>query len=159
MTMLNCRHSPRIFVAACAMTLTLLAGCNQPTLFPNPDPALRKSNKEFAADAATRFPYKANAPRVFESKARAQVVYDLNRIEVVNFTGRDWDNVEVWVNRQYVCFVPRMENGKLKEIHYPMLYNELGKTFPLNNKVEQVKTVELYCNGTMYQLTTHPDDF
>ncbi len=147
-----------VAVTAGLISIMSLAGCNQPTMFANPDPALRKSNKEFAADAATRFPYKANAPHAQEPKARAQVVIDLHRIEVVNFTGRDWTDVEVWVNRQYVCYVPRMENGKLKEIHYPMLYNELGKTFPFDSRIARVETIELYHDGTVYQVTFHPAD-
>jgi hypothetical protein len=140
-----------------AGALLALAGCSQPTLFANPDPNLRKSVPELKQDSATRFPYKSTAPHAFEPKARALVGYDLHRIEVVNFSDEDWSDVEVWINRQYVCHVPKLESRKLKEVHYPMLFNELGQSLPFRKTV--VRSVELYRNGTMYQVVCHPVDY
>ncbi len=137
--------------------MSVLAGCSQPTMFANPDPALRKTVPQLREDAATRFPYRFDAPRAVEPKARALVGYDLRRVEVLNFSGEDWSDVEVWVNREYVCHVPKMEDRKLKEIHYPMLYNELGQSLPFNKTV--VTSVEIYRNGTMYQIACRPVDF
>jgi hypothetical protein len=147
----------RSVAVALAAGLMAIAGCSQPTMFANPDPSLRKSVPELKEDSATRFPYKADAPRALEPKARALVGYDLHRVEVLNFTGEDWSDVEVWVNREYVCYVPKMESRKLKEIHYPMLYNELGQSLPFSKSL--VRTVEIYRNGTMYQIACHPVDF
>src|ERR1043165_6030897 len=94
----------KLTIAADVIGLAL-AGCEaQPTLFPNPDPELRLSCKQLAADASQRFPYRANLPHASEPRARAQVAYELKRIEIVNFSDQDWENVEVWVNRKYVCF-------------------------------------------------------
>ena len=147
----------RSVAAVVTAGLLAVAGCSQPTMFANPDPNLRKSVPELKLDSAKRFPYKADAPHALEPKARALVGYDLHRVEVVNFSDEDWSDVEVWVNRQYVCHVPRMQSRQLKEIHYPMLFNELGQSLPFSKSL--VKTVEIYRNGTMYQITSHPVDF
>jgi len=147
-----------IAMVACSVGMLGAAGCNgQPTLFANPDPNLRKTVPEWKADAANRFPYKAEAPHAAEPKARAQVGYDLHRIEVVNISEEDWTEVEVWVNRQYVCYIPKMESRKLKEVHFPMLFNELGKSFPMQKNY--VRTVELYREGKMYQIACSSADF
>ncbi len=87
--------------AAAFVVLTLLGVwvcTDRPTIFDNPDPNLRLSSSELRGDALARFPYKEEAPKASEIKARAQVAYQLNRMEVVNFSDVDWDNVEVWVN-------------------------------------------------------------
>jgi hypothetical protein len=136
--------------------LLSVAGCNQPTLFANPDPNLRKNIPELKADAAKRFPYKANVPHAFEPKARAQVGYDLHRVEVVNFSNEDWSNVEVWVNCQYVCHIPVMQSRQLKQLGYKMLINDLGQHFPEDITVWRV---ELYRNGTMYRVISHPGEY
>ncbi len=138
----------------------MVGGCTgRPTLFPNPDPSLRKTSTEFSADAARRFPYKSDAPHAVEERARAQVAYGLNRLELVNFSEQAWEDVEVWVNRKYVCHLPRVEDRKLKEIHFPMLYDESGQYFPFDNKKMRVETVEVFRDGTMYSLTVKPSDY
>lgn len=143
-----------------ALAALLAAGCaDRPTLVPNPDPNLRKTRSELSADAAQRFPYKANAPRSFEPRARAQVGYVVNRLEIVNFSGQDWQDVEVWVNGRYVCHVPRMEDRQLKEVHFPMLYDEDGRTFPTDNRRQRVEKVELYRDGTLYSIVCRPRDW
>jgi hypothetical protein len=150
----------RLTTAFLAASVALLVGCQgRPTLFPNPDPTLRKTSTQLAADAARRFPYKAEAPHETAVNARAQVAYSLNRLEVVNFSGEEWTDVEVWVNRKYVCHVPKMEDRKLKEVHFPMLYDETGAYFPFDNKQTRVETVELFRDGTVYSLTVKPTDY
>src|SRR5438445_5411093 len=139
-----------------ALALAAVCGCtDRPTIFDNPDPNLRLSSSELRGDALARFPYKEEAPKAHEIKARAQVAYQLNRMEVVNFSEADWDDVEVWVNHKYVCHVPKMQRGQLKEIHFPMLFDEKGNSFPMNsNKGEMlVRSVEILRDGKMYQLT------
>jgi hypothetical protein len=152
-----------VAIAWTAVALTIssaLVGCQgRPTLFANPDPSLRKTSTEFAADSAKRFPYKQAVPRVREEKARAQAAYDLNRLEVVNFSGKDWEGVEVWVNRKYVCYVPKLEDRKLKEVHFPMLFDESGKYFPMDNKRVRVEKVELFHAGVMHEVIVHNADF
>jgi hypothetical protein len=144
-----------------AVGLIVAGGCmDRPTIFDNPDPNLRLSTSELRGDALDRFPYKAEAPKEREIKARAQVGYMYNRLEVVNFSESNWENVEVWVNRKYVCHVPKMESRKLKEIHFPMLFDEKGKSFPMNSNKgkELVRSVEVYRDGKMYQLAVEAVD-
>jgi hypothetical protein len=129
-----------------------VAGCNQPTVFQNPDPQLRHTLSDFRADAQRRFPYKFDTPRVREDQARAQIEYGLNRLDVVNFSGSDWHDVEVWVNRQYVCYVPVMEDRKLKRIDFPMLMDLYGVHFPLDNRKEVVRSVELLKDGQFHEV-------
>ena len=135
-------------------------GCEgRPTLFANPDPALRHTSTEFAADSARRFPYDQAAPHGTETKCRAQAAYMLNRLEIVNFTGRDWNDVDVWVNQEYVCHVPKMEDRKLKEVHFPMLYNDRGEHFPMGTGKEIVRKVEVCRDGKFYDVVVHNADF
>jgi hypothetical protein len=156
----------KISLRRCAASFAVLSllgiwGCtDRPTIFDNPDPNLRLSTSELRGDALARFPYKEEVPRAREIKARAQVAYPLNRVELVNFSEGDWGDVEVWVNRKYVCHVPKMQSRKLKEIHFPMLFDEKGNSFPMNsNKGKMlVKSVELLRDGKMYQLTVETTD-
>lgn len=153
--MSTARHT---FVAALVALAALLTGCTRPTFFSNPDPNLNLSKSELKQDAAARFPYKMDAPRAIEPKAAATVGYSLNRLEVLNFTGQDWKDVEVWVNRQYVCHVPVMEDRKLKEIHFPMLYDGAGNAFPMDNRQVRVETVEIVRDGKVYTIKSYIGD-
>jgi hypothetical protein len=152
---------------ACAASVVVMGfgivcGCaDRPTIFDNPDPNLRLSSSELRGDALARFPYKQEAPKDQEIHARAQVAYAINRMEVVNFSDADWQDVEVWVNHQYVCHVPKMQRGQLKEIHFPMLFDEKGNSFPMNSNQGKmlVRTVEILRDGKMYQLTVEAADY
>src|SRR4051812_18116171 len=147
-------------LAAAAIVLAL-AGCtDRTTMFDNPDPNLRLTASEMRGDALGRFPFKEETPKVRETQVRAQVIYPLNRMELVNFTGSEWDDVEVWVNRQYVCHIPKMQDRQLKEIHFPMLFDQKGNNFPMNsNKGKMlVKNVEILRDGKLYQLTVETAD-
>ena len=150
----------QLILAAAVFGTGMLVGCEgQPTVFPNPDKSLRKSATQFAADAAKRHPFKADAPLLKEPKARAQVAYSLNRVEIVNFTEEDWSDVEVWVNRKYVCHIPKMESRKLKEVHFSMLFDDQGKFFPFDNKKMRVEKVEVYRGGKVYEIVSHNADY
>lgn len=143
-----------VLISGCA-----LCGCgDRPTLFKNPDPELRKTRTELKADARQRS-YPEEAPRIYEPKARAQVAYMLRRVELVNFTDEDWSDVDVWVNRQYVCHVPHLQRHQLKEIHFPMLYDSAGKALTITRANPRVETVELYKDGTLYAITCHNADW
>ena len=72
-------------------------GCaGRPSVFPNKDKSLRKTSTEFAADAAKRHPYPADAERGGEANARVQVGYSLNKLDVVNFSDEPWVDVDLW---------------------------------------------------------------
>jgi hypothetical protein len=153
------RRAPARVLSA-AILLCGLGGCaDRATLFANPDPALNKPAEAFASDAASRFPYKDSAPHASEPKVRAQVGYTINRLEVVNFTGQDWSNVEVWVNHRYVCYLPHMEDRILKRIPFALLYDSTGDRFPIDNSIVRVENVEVYRQGTMYEVVCHNADY
>lgn len=147
-------------IPAAALAMLSMTGCHDggPTLFPNPDPNLRMTSEQFAANAAKRV-FPASARRAKEPKARAQVAYSLNRVELVNFTGEDWHDVEVWVNGTHVCFVPLMQDRKLKEVHFPMLFDQNGNSFPMDNSRLRVNRVEVFRNGVLYELVSHNADW
>lgn len=117
---------------------------------------MRRSAAQFAADAARRHPYKADAPRGGEVVGRAQVGYVLDRLEVVNLSDTDWNDVEVWVNKKYVVSVPKIEAKKQRTtlINFQMLYDEAGNSFPTDNNKVRVESVELYFDGKMFDVTT-----
>ena len=159
MNMINLRHCAASFAL---LALASASGCmDRTTIFDNPDPNLRLSASEMRGDAISRFPYKQEAPKAKEINARAQVAYPLNRVDVVNFSKSDWNDVEVWVNHQYVCHVPKMQRGQLKEVHFPMLFDEKGNSFPMNsnNGKMLVRSVEVLRDGKMYELTVEAADY
>ena len=130
-----------------------MVGCSgRPTVIPNPDPGLRKSSAEFAADAAKRFPYPADAEQGGKAVGRAQVGYTMNVLEVVNLSNETWTDVDVWVNRSYVVHVPKMEPNRLKRLGFRMIFNDSGHHFPLKNSRVMVQRVELFQDGKLYEL-------
>ena len=139
--------------------LVLLSGCESgpaAALFPNADPALRKSPTEFAADASRRQPYKADLPRGGVAPARASIDYAADTIQIVNLSDEDWNDVEVWVNKLYVVNVSRLDKGApaVRTIRFEMLFDGTGKTFPTNNldPRDQVHSVEILRDGKMYDV-------
>ena len=93
-----------IVVTVCAMFIA--AGCaGRPSLLPNSDPSLRRTSAQFAADAAKRHPFKSNAPSGGEAKVSAQYNLTFATVELLNFGDDDIDDVEVWVNRNWCCWI------------------------------------------------------
>ena len=139
----------------------MFAGCaGRAEIFPNSEKALRKTAAEFAADAAKRFPYKADAPRGGIAVGRAQVGYTVNKIEIENLGDEDWDDVEVWVNKSYVVSLPKLKArpGKVTAIPFQALFNDEGHSFPTDNSVTRVNLVEVYHDGKMYEVKTQLAD-
>lgn len=139
---------------SCVISIALLAavaGCKaRPSLIPNSDPALRKTNAEFAADAKKRHPYPADAPKGGEAVSRAQVGYDRDVLQVANLSDQEWKAVDLWVNRKYVVHLPRIERGQLKTINFKMLYDDKGRSLPTSGT--PIKTVEILRDGTLYDV-------
>ena len=134
------------------IVVALLIGCaGRPSLIPNADKNLRRTSAQFAADAAKRHPYKANAPRGGEAVARAEIGYMLKQITIVNLSSETWNDVELWVNQKYVVFVPVMEPNKLKTLNFQMMYDDQGNYFTTENK-QMVDKVEIYREGKMYDV-------
>jgi hypothetical protein len=137
--------------------LVLLGGCEgRVALFPNSDPALRKSPAEFAADAAKRFPYKADATRGGETAGRASIDYQLDLLQIANLSDEGWENIEVWINKKYVVFLPKVEKNakEAKTLNFALLFDDQGHTFPTNNltKESQIQSVEILRDGKFYDL-------
>jgi hypothetical protein len=141
------------------LLLTGLLGCQDRTSFiPNSDPALRKTKSEFARDAMQRQPYHADAPRGGKLNGRASADYGDDNLLIANLSAEDWTKVEVWVNQQYVVFVPKIEGhaASAKTIDFTMMYDRMGRPFPSENKSPEsmVHKVEIYRDGKMYELST-----
>src|SRR5439155_9964908 len=147
MILLPAMHRTSFFIV-----VALLIGCaGRPSLIPNADKNLRRTSAQFAADAAKRHPYKANAPRGGEAVARAEIGYMLKQITIVNLSSETWNDVELWVNQKYVVFVPVMEPNKLKTLNFQMMYDDQGNYFTTENK-QMVDKVEIYREGKMYDV-------
>lgn len=147
--------SPTRHAFIAAVSLASLAGCaGRPSLIPNSDPALRKTSAEFASDAARRHPFNADLPSGGVAKGRAQVGYGRDTIEIINSGAEDWDNVEVWVNRSHVVFVPRIRAGsdRVKTLQFQMFFDEKGRYFPLDNRTpdRMVRQLEIIRDGMIY---------
>ena len=143
-----------VFAAAC---LAMVAGCaGRPSLIPNSDPALRKTSAQFASDAAKRHPFNAGLTAGGTAKGRAQVGYGRDTIEIVNVGTEDWQNVELWANRKYVVFVPKIRAGagRVTTINFQMMFDEKGRYFPLDNSTPQnmVRQIEVVRDGTIYNV-------
>ncbi|MGH7176156.1 MAG: hypothetical protein ACREJC_02140 [Tepidisphaeraceae bacterium] len=128
-----------------------LTGCSgRPQLLPNSDKSLQRSSAEFAADAAKRFPYKLQAPRGGEALARAEVAYWSDTIEISNLSDEDWTDVELWINQEYVVFLPTMPNHQLRHMTFQMIFNDKGHYLPTKNLF--IKKMEIYRDGKMYDV-------
>ena len=151
---------PFIIAAGAAIAVAVaVAGCSgRPSLVPNPDPNLRKASAQFAADAAIRHPYKSDVPRGGEAIARSQVGYALDRIDLVNLSQEQWNDVEIWVNQKYVVHLPKVEPNTLKIINFQMLYDEKGNYFPTDNKKVLISKVEVLNEGKMFDVPVRLGD-
>jgi hypothetical protein len=124
-------------------------GDGEPTLLPNADPALRKNALQLTSDAARRS-YEASAPRGTDPQARAQYNLMSGNFELVNLSGQDWTNVEVWVNQTYVLFVPKMEMNVAKRLDFNMFYDQHAHHFATEDGKTPLQSLEIYHDGTLY---------
>ena len=150
-------HARAALLSVAAFAVIAGAGCaGRPSLIPNSDPALRKTSAQFASDAARRHPFNASLPSGGAAQGRAQVGYGRDVVELVNLGTEDWHNVELWVNRSHVVFIPRVRAGagRVTTIHFQMLFDEKGRYFPVNNSVPQrmVRQLEIVREGTVYSV-------
>ena len=147
----------RTLVVAAAAGLASLVGCaGRPSLIPNSDPALRKTSAQFASDAAKRHPFNAALPSGGAARGRAQVGYGRDTIELVNLGAEDWQNVELWANRKYVVYIPRIRAGadRVKTVNFQMLFDDKGRYFPLDNRTpdRMVRQLEIVRDGMVYNV-------
>lgn len=143
----------RIILALSLASFPLATGCvKNAVLIPGSDASLNKSAASFANDAKAYFPYPADAQRGGEIDARAEIGYMWNIINLVNYSGQDWENLEVWVNRQYVLPLARLESGQPKRISFKMIYNDQGAYLPLEGTM--IESLELKKDGILYTIPT-----
>jgi len=136
-----------------AIALGLSAGCaGRPSLLPNTDENLRKTSTQFAADAAKRHPYKADAPRGGDAEATVQYNPTFARFDILNYSTSDWHDVELWINQNYVVFIPLLQKNKerVESLPFQMLFDESGNYFTTDGGKNPVKNVEIYRDGKMY---------
>lgn len=140
------------------LSLLLAAGgCSgRPSLLPNTDPKLRKTSAQFAADAAKRHPFNTALPGGGAARGRAQVGYGMDRVQVVNLSSENWDNVELWINRKFVVFVPRIPAGgqRAKTLDFQMFYDDRGHHFPVDNRIAErmIEQLEMVRGGQVYTI-------
>ena len=148
-SLVNLQHVKMVVVAVAAIA----AGCSERTGFlPNQDIALRRPEKQLVSDAMKRFPYKADAPKG-TTLGRAEVDYMYRYVGVANLSEDTWQDAEVWVNRQYVVFVPgKWAKQSLKRLQFSMFRDERGNPFVTDKGQHPVKTVDVYMGGKMYEI-------
>jgi hypothetical protein len=138
--------------------MAALTGCDGMTsLFANSDPSLRKTPTEFAADAAKRH-YEADAPTATDSGARAQYDLTVREISLTNTTDTDWSNVEVWVNRKYVVYLPQIEGRTDKSLNFNMFFDDSGNRFDTDGGRQPIKSIEVFMDGKMCAVPNHVAD-
>ena len=152
------RTTVRIVALLVAGGATLVGCAGRAELIPNDNPALRRTSAEFAADSAKRFPYKSAAPRGGTAKARAQFGYTVNRLEIVNLSDEVWNDVEIWLNGDYVVFLPAIKPNELQKIPFQAIFNDRGQSFPTDNSKVLVNKVEIYTGGKMWDVSKQMAD-
>lgn len=148
-----------VYLALIGVGLSL--GCSgRPSVLPNSDPELRKTMAELAADAAKRHPYKTDVPRGGEALARASVDYTFKTIQILNYSDIDWEDVEIWVNQNYVVYVPKIPHAKegAKTLDFQMLFDDKGEYFWTEHGKVKIDQLEMLREGKMYTIKMSPAD-
>lgn len=150
-----------LLLLSSAVALSVLSGCaGGPAIFPNADPNLRRSPTQFAADAAKRHPYKAAAPHVGDAPVRAQYDVTFGNLQLLNYGSDDINDVEIWLNQNWVIWLPKLEKGKeqVKVIPFQMIYDDSGNPFSTENGKNPITSVELYTGGKIYNVVSKMAD-
>jgi len=138
--------------ALVALGAVLAGGCTDtPGMLRNQDASLRRPTSVIRADAAQRV-YPSEAPRVRGLASRSQIGYMAKTVEVANLSTEDWENVEVWVNKQFVVFLPRIEKGTLRAIPFDAMFDRDGRHIPKNSRTFVVETVEVFMGGKLHDV-------
>ena len=69
-------------------------------------------------------------------------------------------NVEIWVNKSYVVWLPELKArpGKITAIPFQAIYNEDGHSFPTDNRKTLINLVEVYHDGKMFEVKSQLAD-
>ena len=78
----------------------------------------------------------------------------LKRLQILNSSEEDWNNIDIWVNQSYVCHVSSIPKGKEKveTIDFTMLYNDKGDYFTTDGGKNPVTLVEIRKDGKFMQV-------
>ena len=80
------------------------------------------------------------------------------RQDLANISDQDWSNVEVWINAQYVVYCPSFQKKSDKCLYFTMFYDQNGHHFDTKGGANPVKSLEVYRDGVLYQVTDHVAD-
>jgi len=144
-------------IAACTLAIGLLGCEGTVSLIPSNDLALRKTPSAFAADAAKR-QYESGAARAGDTEFRAQYALMLREVDIANISGRDWSNVEVWINGQYVVYCPTFDKKSSKRLDFTMFYDRDGRHFDTQYGKNPIQSIEVFRDGTMYAVVNSVKD-
>ncbi len=144
----------RCAVAICVMAGLGLGCAGRPSMFPNHDAELRRTSAQFAADAVKLHPYHADAPRGGEALGRSMIDYTFKTVEVFNYSDEDWDDVQLWINKNYVVGVPKIAKGRERtlQLFFTMFYDDSGNYFVTEGGKKRVDSLEMYRGGKMYTI-------
>lgn len=116
-------------------------------LNPNPEKSFQKKPRQLTAYASERA-YPAEATKAEKSPIVAEVDYGIDVINLVNLGTEDWQDVDVWVNQQYVVKLASLRVGVQRGINFRLLYDNAGHQAP--SKGVWIKTVEIERGGELY---------
>ncbi|MEX0655369.1 MAG: hypothetical protein WD534_05740 [Phycisphaeraceae bacterium] len=138
-------------LAALTVTLALLPACSTST-FVDTDRA-----RHLAA-----LPYPDDAERAPDRDILVQ--RDGGQIRIINRSAQPFDNVQLWVNRQYVAELDRIDIGTDNRVSLRGLVNRFQEAFPTAgpltpDRTEPVTSAELYdpATGQRHRLTVMPE--
>lgn len=130
-------------------------GCaGRPALIPNHDPELRRTSSQFAAEAVKLHPYRQDAPRGGEALGRSMIDYTFKTVEVFNYSDEDWNDVQLWINKNYVVGLPKIAKGKDRTtlLNFQMFFDDSGNYFVTDYGKKRVDTLEMLRDGKMYTI-------
>ncbi len=145
-----------LMIAALGLALVGCSSDGQTSMLPNPDGNLRRTSAEFAADAAKR-QYEAEAPCNKATDARAEYEIMTHRIDLVNLADADWSNVEVWINHEYVVYLPVMQKMVDEKLDYEMFFDRDGHHFETKGGATPLQSIQIYRDGKMWDVTATAD--
>ena len=80
------------------------------------------------------------------------VDYTFKTVELYNYSDEDWQNIQLWINKNYVVAVPKIAKGKDRTtlLNFQMFFDDTGNYFVTNYGKKRIDTLEMYRDGKMY---------